>query len=455
MEDTMIKVLLIEDDQIDQMAFKRLVKETNLPYNYVIAGSVADAKSILQNEVFDIVITDYSVGDGTAFDIFELIKNTAIIFVTGVGDEETAVKAMKTGAYDYLIKDLERNYLKVLPVTVENAIKHMKAEKQFKLLSHAIMSISDSVYITDMDDTILFVNDAFCKIYGYDEKEILGKKSSILCNEKLVVSDIKNVLLKTIDGNWTGEVINNKKDDSKFPVYLSRSVVKDEKDNGIAVISVTRDMTERVRAEEKIKASLNEKSILLKEIHHRVKNNMQVISSMLNLQSGYIVDENAFELFKESQNRVKSMALIHELLYQSENLARVNFAEYIHSLARFLFLSYDVGDKIDLKVNVENVRLGLDTAISCGLILNELISNCLKHAFPDGNKGEICVDLYAHNGKFTLIVKDNGVGFPHDLDFCQMESLGLQLVNSLTGQLSGSIELKSNGHGSEFNITFP
>jgi len=208
-------------------------------------------------------------------------------------------------------------------------------------------------------------------------------------------------------------------------------------------------------AEEQLKASLQEKEVLLKEIHHRVKNNLQIISSLLNLQSEYIQDKQYLELFKISQNRIKSMALIHEKLYQSKDLARIEFAEYIQDLVNSLFGSYKVNsDTITLKIDVEQVFLGLDAAIPCGLILNELVLNSLKHAFPTGNSGEINIQFYLNNeNKFNLIISDNGIGFPQDFDFINAESLGLQLVNALTNQLEGTIEL--NGRvGVEFKITF-
>ena len=213
-----------------------------------------------------------------------------------------------------------------------------------------------------------------------------------------------------------------------------------------------------------LEASLEEKEVLLKEIHHRVKNNLQVISSLLNLQSGYINDEAALQMFKESQNRVRSMALIHEKLYQSEDLARIDFAEYIRDLTNYLLRMYGTGTyRVRLIVNVEDVSLDIDTAIPCGLMVNELVSNSLKYAFPMGDrsldeqrefKAEISVDLRLDNdSNLILIVSDNGVGFPENLDFRETESLGLQLVNTLTEQLDGSIELDRTG-GTTFKITF-
>lgn len=211
---------------------------------------------------------------------------------------------------------------------------------------------------------------------------------------------------------------------------------------------------ERKRAEQQTKASLKEKEVLLKEIHHRVKNNLQVISSLLNLQRGSIKDPQTLEIFQESQNRVESMALIHEQLYRSKDLSRIDFADYIRNLVANLFCSYEVrANAITLKINVDNVLLDINAAIPCGLIINELIANSLKYAFPVGKEGEIWIEFNSNNDKFTLIVADNGVGFPQDLDFQNTNSLGLQLVNALTEQLEGNIEL-DNSVGTKFIITF-
>jgi len=214
------------------------------------------------------------------------------------------------------------------------------------------------------------------------------------------------------------------------------------------------EIADRKWAEEQIKASLQEKEVLLKEIHHRVKNNLQIISSLLNLQAGYIEDEKTLEILKAGESRVASMAMIHEQLYLSGDLAKVNFTEYIENLVANLFNSYNVNSEaIALKINVDNVNLKLDAAIHCGLIINELISNSLKYAFPAGKEGEICIDLYRNNNHFILTVSDNGIGFPKDLDFHNTASLGLQIVTALTNQLEGMIELNRD-RGTEFKILF-
>jgi PAS domain S-box-containing protein len=229
------------------------------------------------------------------------------------------------------------------------------------------------------------------------------------------------------------------------------SPLGEEEGVGQRRLVLLQDVTERRVAEERIRLSLKEKEVLLKEVHHRVKNNLQIISSLLNLQSKYIKDNQALEMFKESRNRIRSMTLIHEKLYRSKDLANIDVAEYIQNLSSNLFRSYSAG-RVRLKTHVDDILLGVDTAIPCGLIINELVSNSLKHAFPD-KTGEILVNLKRDDGHFTLVVKDDGVGFPENVDFRNTDSLGLQLVCTLTDQLEGQIELNRTG-GTEFKITF-
>jgi PAS domain S-box-containing protein len=211
----------------------------------------------------------------------------------------------------------------------------------------------------------------------------------------------------------------------------------------------------RKRAEAQIKAQLQEKDVLLKEVHHRVKNNMQVISSLLNLQSRRIKDPSVFEMFKESQRRIRSMALIHERLYQSSDLSRIEFSEYISNLATHLFHSYQVdAHRIQLKLETEKVHLNINTAIPCGLIVNELVSNALKHAFPDGRNGQLEIGLQQVPGDgYVLQVIDDGVGFPEGLDFRKTETLGMQIISTLVEQIDGRLELNRE-KGSAFRLEF-
>ena len=216
------------------------------------------------------------------------------------------------------------------------------------------------------------------------------------------------------------------------------------------------EIADRKRAEERLQISLREKEVLLKEIHHRVKNNLQVVSSLLSLQALRVQDATSPEVLRESQNRIKSMALIHEELYQSQDLAWVDFGEYVRHLTTHLFRAYQVHPGlIALYVSVsEDIKLGIDTAIPCGLIVNELVSNAFKHAFAGGRSGEVRVDLERSSSRQLILwVSDNGSGFPAEVDYRNTESLGLQLVTTLVDQLAGTIELDREG-GTRFKITF-
>ncbi|MFQ5721751.1 MAG: sensor histidine kinase, partial [Candidatus Aminicenantales bacterium] len=223
-----------------------------------------------------------------------------------------------------------------------------------------------------------------------------------------------------------------------------------------------REITERKRVEVQLSESLKEKEVLLKEIHHRVKNNMQIISSLLRLQSWHIKNRKMKDVFEVSQSRIKSMVLIHEKLYQSQDLARIDFYDYIKSLTNSLFSTYRVGlETITFKLDIKKVYFDINTAIPLGLIINELVSNSLKYAFPeqkawgkaDNSKAEIFLSLRSDEGRVSLIVRDNGVGLPKDFDFKKTESMGLQLVNDLVAQLDGTIDLQEEG-GTSFKITF-
>ncbi|MBN2380672.1 ATP-binding protein [candidate division WOR-3 bacterium] len=211
---------------------------------------------------------------------------------------------------------------------------------------------------------------------------------------------------------------------------------------------------QRGKIEKELTASLTEKELLLKEIHHRVKNNLQVISSLLNLQARYVNDEVMLKVFANSQSRIDSMALIHERLYKSKDLARVNFEGYLKSLVRSLFESHNISSSnVSLKLDVSGVSLSIDKAIPLGLIINELISNSFEHGFPEGRKGEIRIYLRKAEDRVMLTVADNGVGFPEDHDLKSTDSFGLRLINMLVDQLKGKIELCKTD-GSKFNISF-
>ncbi|MBN2056982.1 PAS domain S-box protein [bacterium] len=244
-----LSLLLIEDDRIDQMAFERFVRSGDFPCEYTIAGSITQAKTLLAKHRFDVVISDYNLADGTAFDIFDLLNQAPLIIATGTGNEIIAAQAMRRGAADYLMKDPDRNYLAVLPMTVENALRQRAAEEQIELLSHAIRSVSDSVVITDMAGMITYVNKAFLDSYQYGEPEVLGRNHEEICGGSC----------------RDGDFYHTRKNGETFPVSLAHSIVRNEAGAAIAKVSVAHDITERKQAEEELRRARDELEVRVRE----------------------------------------------------------------------------------------------------------------------------------------------------------------------------------------------
>ena len=349
------------------------------------------------------------------------------------------------------LRDAEGQVSGVMAVITDITERKRADDERRKQLA-AIEASMDGIALLDNNGEFIYLNQAHAEIYGYEKREeLIGKSWQILYEPEEVQRIIREAEpFFTKNGQWRGESTGLRRDGSRFPQEISlNSLGADGR------LCIVRDITERKHAEEHIRNSLREKEVLLQEVHHRVKNNLQVISSLLNLQSKYVEDEKALELFKESENRVRSMSLIHEKLYQSKHLSRVNFDEYINALISDLIVTYGVNlKKISVKVNVENVFLSIGKAIPCGLIINELISNSLKYAFPDARRGEIAVELRSCGEHNLLIVRDDGVGLPPGTNPAESETLGLKLVNGLTRQLAGQITL-DDSNGTKFEILFP
>lgn len=313
----------------------------------------------------------------------------------------------------------------------------------------------DAILLLAPDGTIELCNAAFYDMFGYSPEEVTHITLHQLVHEEHAAElhDLLRVSLEQGQTKWFN-IVAQRKDETVFDAGGALAAISN---NGVATALVCslRDITEQVQAEAQIKASLQEKEVLLREIHHRVKNNMQVISSLLALQAGYTDDAQANQMFRESQNRIRSMALVHELLYQSQDLACIDFVEYVHKLGSHLLHSYLTdAARVGLDIVARTLYLNVDMAIPCGLIINELISNALKHAFPNNRSGMIRVELQADdNGLNTIIVRDDGVGLPESLNVHQTETLGLQLVTSLAGQLNATIGLLRH-NGTTFEIRF-
>ncbi len=302
---------------------------------------------------------------------------------------------------------------------------------------------------------IIDANPFFIDMLGYSREELLCMKLWELCivEEVTKIKDVFSNIQK--EGYVKFERLHFKTKSGRF---IDVELIGDFNifDHTKVIKCGIHDITMGKEAHEQTRASVREREILLQEIHHLVKNNMQIISSLLRLQSKYIKEKKYRVLFEESQNMIRSMSLIHEKLYNSRDISRIDFKDYINDLVNNLFRSYDVnGSTIRSRIDIEDISPGMDLAIPCGLIINKLVTNSLKYAFPDGRKGEINIAFRQNNSNiYELFVGDNGVGISNNLDINNTDSLGLRLVTMLVNdQLEGEIDLKRD-NGTNFSIKF-
>ncbi len=329
------------------------------------------------------------------------------------------------------------------------ALKELKDVK-VALDEHSIVAI------TDAQGKITYVNDKFCAISQYPRAELLGRDHRIINSGHHPKEFIRELWATIGQGRvWKGEIKNRAKDGSFY--WVDTTIVPFLQPDGkpYQYVAIRTDITANKLAEERIRASLREKEVMLKEIHHRVKNNLQVVSSLLRLQARNLKHPETIAAFEESGTRVQSMALVHEKLYQSSSLSELDFAAYAQSLTDSLLRAFGTdASVIRLHLDMDKVHLDINQAIPCALILNELVSNTLKYAFPDGRAGEIRIRLRADAERSVcLMVGDNGVGLPADLDPRNARTLGLQLVATLVTQLRASLEIRRT-HGTGYALAF-
>lgn len=335
-------------------------------------------------------------------------------------------------------------------IQAEKALR--ESEKRYRSV---VENANDAIYIITPEG-FQYVNPAFEKLTGFSSKEIYGNEFNFW---NIIHPDDIKLIKEREEARKIGNDMSSRYEfriiakDGKTKIVEPATVDIGEKGK-VKVMGILRDITERKQAEEQINASLKEKDVLLQEIHHRVKNNMQIIYSLLNLQSRNLEDKRASEVLKYSQNRVKSMALIHDRLYYSSDFAKIDFAEYVHDLTNHLLSSYAIDpNAVKLNINIKDILLDIKSAIPYGLIINELVTNSLKHAFPKDKKGEINIVMNPINKDvIELIVSDNGIGLPEDLNLNETKSMGLNLVTILAeGQLHGDIKL-DRSKGTSFHL---
>ncbi|MFZ0442721.1 MAG: histidine kinase dimerization/phosphoacceptor domain -containing protein [Methanobacterium sp.] len=454
-----IKILIVEDVELDAELTEHELKRANIDFISKRVEEESDFIREIREFKPDLILADHSLPhfDGvTALKINqELSPDIPFIFVSGKIGEDFAVEMLKQGATDYVLK----SNLPKLGHAVKRALNEHNEHLKLRKAQDALMGSENKyrtlfeknrnpIIVFDEDGNFKDSNEAALEFMEIGRDELLTKN---LTDFILYDNDIRTIKNEEfwIEGSIL-EVKFNINGKCKIleltitPIYL--------KDKNI-VFGVGNDITERKKAEDEILRSLKEKELLLREIHHRVKNNLQIISTLLTLQS-YSKKNNVNDMYRESQNRIQSIALIHENLYHSEDLAHINFETYVKGLITDLFDSYGVNaSKIKLNLKIEEVTLGIETAIPCGLIINELVSNSLKHGFNNIETGIVSVELNKlDESKYALNVSDTGEPFLDSLDILSNDSLGLELIKNLADQLDANLSF--NKDNKEFIIIF-
>jgi PAS domain S-box-containing protein len=394
----------------------------------------------------------------------EIFANT--LMETGiVNDYELQLLAkdgrvIEVSASSHTVCDDHGNYIGLegilRDITTRKQMEGALRESEEKFRTMVENSFQGVVILQDF--RIVYANEALAKITNYTVEEMYAFSPEQVKN--MIHVEDQSMVWGRVASRLAGEDVPPRseyrgiiKDGSV--VWLEMIASRIDYEGKPAVQGAVIEITDRKQADEQIKASLEEKEVMLREIHHRVKNNMQIILSLLRIQSRVVKAKEIQDIFRQSQNRIRSMALIHEALYKSGDLARIDIADYISRMTTHLLSVYreDLGD-IEINQEAEGIFLDINRAIPCGLIISELVSNCLKHAFPGKQGGQISIRMTKDNkGTTSLIVKDNGTGLPEGLDYRETETLGLQLVTDLVQQINGSITLKKT-HGTEFVVKF-
>jgi PAS domain S-box-containing protein len=476
-----IKILLIEDNPADARLLSEMIDDVEQVHMSVKhADCLSEGLENLIKEKFDVLLLDIGLPDSSGLESIEEIGASApempVIMLTGIQDEETISSALQMGAQDYLVKGQIDSELLVR--AIRYAIERKRAYQAIESSQHFIERIAETspniLYVFDIiDHNLVYANEQLKTLLGYSLEEIQKMGRSVY--ERIIHEDdleksrtFINQLSKTGDGEIYDLIIRIKHIKGEWRWFFIKSVVFNRTVDGLTrqILGTIEDITNRKKAEEQIVYALREKELLLQEIHHRVKNNMMVITSLLQLQARQIKDKENKNIFNDSVNRIKTMALIHEKLYGSGDMSNIKFDKYLDGLINNVLFTYGAGGrKISLHKELDDVPLAINSAIPCGLIVNELLTNCLKHAFPDEREGKIRVSLRElqdseirngdlnPNSKIELVVSDNGIGMPDKIELGNSGSLGMPLIEALVKQLRGTMVI-SNENGTEVRIGF-
>lgn len=478
-----MKLLLIDDDELDRLTIIRALSGPNADIEVVQASTATSGLKRFDEESFDTVLLDFHLPDMDGLAVLRLLrkhrdKHAAIIVLTGADYEAIEQDCIEAGAQDFLLKqDISHQHLTraLLNASTRHIVAKRAAEQLHSTLAlqTAILNGAGlSVIATDSSGMIQSFNRAAQQMLGYAEEEMVEQQTFTILHKpdevRIRAAEISQKTGQNMAAGFevfvakarTGQMEERewtyvRKDGSSLPVHLSVTALHDLAGNISGFLGIAADISERKQRETEVQAALREKETLLKEVYHRVKNNLQVITSLFNLQLRSLPEGPARASLKEGADRVRAMALVHEKLYQSANLASINLGSYIDDLCVQLGIAAAIDVRgIVFVTHVARIEVGLELAVPLGLLFNELISNSLKYAFPDGRSGQIRVMLRAEDGNCaSLEVWDNGVGLGELQAQERPASLGLRLVQTLCRQLDAEL-LMENRNGAYTCIRF-
>lgn len=464
-------ILPVEDERI--VARDLQMRLNRLGYQVpAIASSKAEALELLQYIQPDLVLMDIQLngipeGIEAAREIRERF-NLPIIYLTAHSDSVTLESAMVTEPFGYILKPFED---RELLAAIETAVYKHKIERRLREAEHSLrrqvemINLShDAIITTDPNHMITSWNAGAQEIYGWTAQEAAGQPIHEFLKTETTSSPSEMDGALQQNGRWDGELIHSARNGDRVFVESRQVLVPAEGGEIIGILEIDRNISDRKRAEAELQrtladlnAAVGEKTVLLKEIHHRVKNNLAVISSLLGMKADVTGSPEAKQALEESQQRVRSIALIHEHLYGTDHLSRVRFGEYARNLAEELRTALGADSRrIIITMEADAVELPIVRAVPCALIVNELVTNALKHAFPNGRTGQVRISFRRTAGDYELVVEDDGIGCPLKPPDRASKSLGVRIINILTRQLNGSLnQERGPGSGTRFVLRFP
>ncbi len=464
-----IHVLHLENNPDDAFLVQRTLKDFGLACDVLWVETKEKFETSLLACEFDLILSDYSLPNYDGMSALKYTKDNSpdipFIVLSGSVGVEKAIELFEAGVTDFITKD---NIQRLGPA-ITRALQEAEEKNKRKLAEESLKSSEilfrqfaenmNEVFFrtTPSFDKVIYVSPAYEEIWGHPVSELYENGSawteSILSEDQNKAKEFFSMASNNIK-NLEVE-FRIKRPDGDIRTISARATLLKENESGvIGIIGIATDISIRAKFKEHLKASLVEKEVMLKEIYHRVKNNLQVVSSLLNLQANQIENPETKKIFMTSSSRVKAMSLVHELLYQSDNLAQIDMRKYAHSLLKHLSDLYHIDShRVKAIIDSDHILLSIEDAIPCGLIINELISNVFKHGFSSGKSDEITISIKQSEDKIVLKVHNNGASLPQDFDLLNTKTLGMQLINSLTKQLGGTIKSDSS-NGTTFTLSF-